>query len=229
MSKKRNRSEPAGSNAATGETRESPAPVSQAAAEPARFPYDRPAASPLEDAGMMGMYLLVTALGMLFAASVVGYWTIRSQHQPWPPPGFPVLPRTLWLSTALILLASVAIQRALSAARRGQQGAMRRALVLSLALGVAFLASQSTAWWQVVGQITQASENAGPYLKLFYVLTGLHAAHVLVGLVTLAVVTGRAFRGRYTSSRHSGIRYSAVYWHFLDAVWCVLFVVVYLI
>ena len=83
-------------------------------------------ATPLEDAGMMGMYLLLAALAMLFAASVVGYWTIRSQHQPWPPPGFPVLPRTLWLSTLLIVSASVAIQRALSAARRGQQGAMRR-------------------------------------------------------------------------------------------------------
>ena len=185
--------------------------------------------SPLEDAGMMGMYLLVTTLAMLFAASVVGYLIIRSHHQPWPPPGFPVLPRTLWVSTLLIVLASVAIQRALSAARRGRQGAMRRGLVLSLALGVAFLASQATAWWQVVNQITAASENIGPYLKLFYVLTGLHAAHVLVGLITLAVVAARAFAGRYTPEQHSGIRYSAVYWHFLDAVWCVLFVVVYLV
>jgi heme/copper-type cytochrome/quinol oxidase subunit 3 len=186
-------------------------------------------ATSLEDAGMMGMYLLLAALAMLFAASLVGYWTIRSQHQPWPPPGFPVLPRTLWLSTLLIVSASVAIQRALSAARRGQQGAMRRDLVISFLLGTAFLASQTTAWWQVVAQITQASENAGPYLKLFYVLTGLHAAHVLVGLATLAVVIARAFGGRYTSDRHAGIRYSAVYWHFLDAVWCVLFVVVYLL
>jgi cytochrome c oxidase subunit III len=185
--------------------------------------------SAIEDAGMMGMYLLIAALGMLFAASVVGYFVIRSQHQPWPPPGFPVLPRTLWLSTLLIVLASVAIQRALSAAHRGQQGPMRSDLVLSLLLGIAFLASQSTAWWQIMSQVTQPSENAGPYLKLFYVLTGLHAAHVLVGLATLAVVTARAFSGRYTADRHSGIRYSAVYWHFLDAVWCVLFVVVYLI
>ena len=68
--------------------------------------------SPLQDAGAMGMYLLVAALGMLFAGSVVGYLTIRSAHQPWPPPGFPVLPRSLWLSTLCILLCSVTIQRA---------------------------------------------------------------------------------------------------------------------
>jgi heme/copper-type cytochrome/quinol oxidase subunit 3 len=192
-------------------------------------PDGRAAPSALGDAGLLGMYLLLVALGMLFAASLVGYWTIRSHHQPWPPPGFPVLPRTLWLSTLLIVLSSVAIQGALRAVRRGQAAALRRRLVLALALGVGFLASQTTVWLQIVGQITAASENAGPYLKLFYVLTGLHAAHVLVGLATLALVTTRAFRGRYTSSQHSGVRYSAVYWHFLDAVWCVLFVAVYLL
>ena len=80
--------------------------------------------SPLQDAGTMGMYLLVAALGMLFAASVVGYLVIRSAHQPWPPPGFPVLPQSLWLSTLCILLCSVTIRRALglsAVAKRGQE------------------------------------------------------------------------------------------------------------
>jgi cytochrome c oxidase subunit III len=184
--------------------------------------------SPLQDAGAMGMYLLVAALGMLFAASVVGYLAIRAAHQPWPPPGFPVLPQSLWLSTLCILLASATIQRALSAVRRGDLPKLRRNLAFTVALGVAFLALQAFAWWQVVRQIQQPSENMGPYLKLFYVLTGLHAAHVLGGLATLAVVTRRAWAGRYSPSYYGGIRYSAIYWHFLDAVWCVLFVVVYL-
>ena len=200
----------------------------------------------------MGMYLLVAALGMLFAASVVGYLVIRSAHQPWPPPGFPVLPQSLWLSTLCILLCSVTMRRALGAVRRGEKGdrsllperpegccaqkapvpffarALCRNLAFTLALGVAFLALQTFAWWQVVRQIQQPSENLGPYLKLFYVLTGLHAAHVLGGLGTLAVVTRRAWAGRYSPSYYPGVRYSAIYWHFLDAVWCVLFVVVYL-
>jgi heme/copper-type cytochrome/quinol oxidase subunit 3 len=208
--------------------------------------------SPLQDAGAMGMYLLIAALGMLFAGSVVGYLAIRSAHQPWPPPGFPVLPRSLWLSTLCILLCSVTIQRALRAVRGGEKRdrsnlcaapegpfrqigpvpffarALRRNLTFTLALGVAFLALQTFAWWQVVRQIQQPSENLGPYLKLFYVLTGLHAAHVLGGLGTLAVVTRRAWAGRYSPTYYPGVRYSAIYWHFLDAVWCVLFVVVYL-
>ena len=119
----------------------------------------------------MGMYLLVAALGMLFAASVVGYLVIRSAHQPWPPPGFPVLPRSLWLSTLCILLCSVTIQRACgpsAAAKKGSgpfAGTARGccaqigpvpffALAITLALGVAFLGLQTFAWWQVVRQIS---------------------------------------------------------------------------
>jgi heme/copper-type cytochrome/quinol oxidase subunit 3 len=180
-----------------------------------------------QEIGAMGMYALIVALGVLFAASVVGYLTIRSAHQPWPPPGFPVLPRTLWLSTLAILAASVAIQRALGAVRRADLRATCRGLVLTLGCGLAFLGLQALAWWQVVRQI-ETSGASGPYVKLFYVLTGLHAVHVLGGLGPLAVVTRRAFAGRYDAQSYAGIQYSAIYWHFLDAVWCVLFVVVYL-
>jgi heme/copper-type cytochrome/quinol oxidase subunit 3 len=176
----------------------------------------------------MGMYALVVALGMLFAASVVGYLAIRSMHQPWPPPGFPVLPRTLWLSTLAIVAASVAIQRAVAAAGRADGSAARRNLLFTLALGLVFLALQSAAWMQVVRQI-EVSGATGPYVKLFYVLTGLHAVHVLGGLGPLALVVRRAMAGPCDARCSAGIRYSAIYWHFLDAVWCVLFAVIYLI
>lgn len=180
-----------------------------------------------EDVGAMGVYLLIASLGMLFAAGIVGYLVIRAAHQPWPPPGFPVLPRTLWLSTLAILLCSATIHRALKRACVGELSAMRRYLAATFFFGVVFLGLQALAWHQVVVQISAPSENAGPYLKLFYVLTGLHAVHVLVGLGTLAWVIRRAFAGAYDASHHPGVRYSALYWHFLDAVWCVLFVVVY--
>jgi cytochrome c oxidase subunit III len=183
----------------------------------------------LEAIGAMGMYMLVIALGMLFAASIVGYLVIRSLHQPWPPPGFPVLPRTLWLSTLVILLASATIHKALSAVRRGELPATSRNLVLTLLLGLAFLGLQAWAWYQIVVQIQIPAEQSGPYLKLFYVLTGLHAVHVVGGLIALLVVARRALAGRYSVAYHPGVRYSAIYWHFLDAVWCVLFIVVYLL
>ncbi len=178
-------------------------------------------------AGTMGMYMLVLSLGVLFAAGMVAYLSIRSGHGPWPPPGMPALPRSLWLSTLAILAVSVAIQRALGAARRGDQPALKRDLALTLALGLAFLTLQSYAWVRVFDQISQSPAGMGQYLKLFYVLTGLHALHVLGGLAPLAAVTGRALAGRYGPQRHAGVRYQAIYWHFLDAVWCVMFAIIY--
>ncbi|MCZ6542722.1 MAG: cytochrome c oxidase subunit 3, partial [Planctomycetota bacterium] len=57
----------------------------------------------------------------------------------------------------------------------------------------------------------------------FYVLTGVHALHVIGGLIPLAAVTIRSFRNRYSSTDHAAVRYCAMYWHFLDGVWIVLF------
>jgi len=185
--------------------------------------------APPPDAGPMGMYFFIVALSMFFAGGMVGYLVIRSTHQPWPPPGFPALPRSLWLSTMAIVACSVAIQRALRAVRSGDLPRMQYNLIVTLVLGVVFLALQIFAWLRIAEQLTLPSEAMGPYVKLFYFLTGLHAVHVLGGLGTLLVVTRRAIAGRYNAQFHPGVRYSAIYWHFLDAVWCVMFTVLYLI
>jgi cytochrome c oxidase subunit 3 len=171
------------------------------------------------------MYMLVLSLSMLFAGAMAAYLLIRSTHQPWPPPGFPSLPRTLWLSTLAIVLSSLTIHRAVKAVDRDDPPALNRALVFTLGLGVTFLALQMLAWWQIVRQLDPAA-GVSQYLKLFYVLSGLHAVHVLGGLGPLAVVTGRALAGRYGCGRSGGVHYSAIYWHFLGAVWCMVFLVV---
>jgi heme/copper-type cytochrome/quinol oxidase subunit 3 len=177
--------------------------------------------------GLMGMYLFVLSLGMLFGASVVAYLVLRSENQPWPPPGFPTLPRSLWLSTAIILLCSIAIHGAMAAVRRDDQPALRRGLLYTLLLGLVFLGSQTYAWAQIVHQLNVANLLASQYVKLFYLLSGLHAVHVLGGLISLGIITRRARAGIYGPENHVGVSCSAIYWHFLDAVWCVLFVVLY--
>ena len=182
-----------------------------------------------QSVGTLGMRLLIVSLTMLFGASLAAYLLVRHQHQPWPPAGFPALPRSLWLSTLIILLVSVTIQGALGAARRGETALLKRDLTLSLLLALGFLAAQWYAWIQVYQQIDAIGAGMAQYAKLFYFLTGLHAAHVLGGLGPLAVVTGRAYAGRYGPACHAGVRYSAMYWHFLDAAWCVVFIAVYLV
>lgn len=189
-------------------------------------PDGRAAPAPL-GVGLLGMKLLVVALSMLFAASIVGYLIIRSRAAAWPPPGMPRLPGTLWVSTLIIVVSSLTMQSAVRAAKADRQGALRTAMLLTTILGVAFLVSQTLNWFVLVAANLTAKTNL--YGFTFYMLTGLHAAHVVGGVIPLAVVTARAWRGRYSAAFHPGVQYCAIYWHFLAAVWVVLFTLLVLV
>ncbi len=173
------------------------------------------------------MAMLLATLGMLFGASLVATLLVRGRASAWPPPGMPPLPSRLWLSTVLIVAASAALAGALRAARRDDLRALRRLLLLSLVLGVAFLASQTASWFTLVAEHVTPARNLWAFT--FFVLTALHAVHVVGGLIPLSTVTVKAFGGRYSAPEHAGVEYTAMYWHFLDAVWLVLFVVLVLL
>jgi len=174
-------------------------------------------------AGLLAMKLFVAALGMLFVTSLIGYVAVRARAPQWPPPGMPPLPDGLWFSTFVLIGCSGAIHLALRAIRRDQRGAAARWLALTFALGVVFLVSQTVGWFGLVERAMTPKSNL--YAFTFFLLTGLHAAHVLGGLIPLGIVTWRTFAQRYDAKSHGGIEYQAVYWHFLDGVWVILFVV----
>jgi len=181
---------------------------------------DRTAPAPLAT-GKLGMKILVLALSMLFAASILGYLVIRFRAPAWPPPGVPHLPGTLWISTLIIVISSVTMQAAVRAVRADRQRGLRIGMLLTTLLGVAFLVSQTVNWFALVAANLTARTNL--YGFTFFMLTGLHAAHVVGGVIPLAIVTAHAFRGRYSSAFRPGVEYCAIYWHFLAAVWLVLF------
>jgi len=170
---------------------------------------------------VLGMAIFLVSLTILFIASTAGYIIVRLRATEWPPPGTPPLPWGLWLSTAVLIGCSVAIHRALLAARQDAQPSLRRSMAAALALGTAFLVVQSVNWAQLVE--AEMTIRASLYAFTFYTLTGLHAVHVIGGLIQLAVVTRRAFSGAYSADSHIGVTLSAMYWHFLDAIWLVLF------
>jgi len=173
--------------------------------------------------GRLGMRLFLASLGMVFAATIAGYLVVRARAETWPPPGVPVLPRTLWVSTVILLASSVTVAAAQRGIGRGEQRTLRAGLALTAALGVAFLVSQTVNWFALVA--AQLTMRTNLYGFTFYLLTGLHALHVLGGLGPLLVVTRRAFAGRYTATAHAGVANIAAYWHFLDIVWLVMFAV----
>ena len=174
-------------------------------------------------AGVLGMWVFLAALTVLFLASIVGYLVVRLKATAWPPPGMPRLPAGLWLATVVLLAGSATIHRAHRAIRFGKRAASTRWLQATLALAVAFLAVQAWNWWGLIRLHLTAASNL--YAFTFFMLTGLHAAHVIGGIALLAVVVARSLRGRYGSDHRAGVTYAAMYWHFLDAIWILLFAV----
>jgi cytochrome c oxidase subunit 3 len=167
------------------------------------------------------MVIFLVSLGVLFAGSLVAYVVVRWRAAGWPPADLPPLPRVLVLSTALILAGSGTVQWALVSARSGRLLRLRIALTATLALGIAFLASQTAGWVQLVG--ARATVRSDLYSWMFYFLTGLHALHVIGGLVPLTVVTVNAYYNRYSALYHTAVRFCTMYWHFLGVVWITLY------
>lgn len=175
-------------------------------------------------AGVFGMWVFIAVVAMVFLATILGYVVVRVDRPPgsdWMPPGTPGLPPALLLSTAVLLVSSWTMQSAVGAARAGRPTKVIASLGTTLALAVLFLGIQVLAWaelWRA-----QATIASGLYAWTFYVLTGLHAVHVLGGLPPMAIALRNARAGRYTPADHAGLVLCAMYWHALDAIWVLLY------
>lgn len=180
-----------------------------------------PTHAPPHGAGWLILGLFLASLGVGFGAILAFYFLMRAQADVWPPPGTPALPPALWLSTAILLASSGTMHRAVLSLRRACLGPFRAWLLATCALAIAFLISQVANWFLAVA--AQLPPGRNMYATTFYLMTGLHGLHVLGGLVPLGWVTHRAFRGAYTPERFQGLKYCAVYWHFVDVVWLVMF------
>jgi cytochrome c oxidase subunit 3 len=174
-------------------------------------------------AGRMGMWLFLVTLAIIFFATLLAYVFVRltpGNAENWPPPDMPGLPRLLAVSTGVLLASSATMHIATVAARRGERAAGPWMLA-TLLLGVGFLVLQVLAWrGAAAAHLTFADHLYG---WTFYVLTILHAVHVVGGLGPMVRTTVQAWRGRYGPGKVEGIVYCGMYWHFLDAVWLVLY------
>jgi cytochrome c oxidase subunit 3 len=178
-----------------------------------------------EATAYIGMVIFLASWAMLFASLFFAYGLVRSHAPEWPPPDLPRLPLLLpGLNTLVAVGASLALERAGRSWRQGRAG-VAGSLVLASALGTAFLALQAAVWtslWRAGLQL-----DGGPYPSAFYALTGLHAAHVLVGLVALAWLAWRAARSGLGPADRTPLRLWTMYWHFVGAVWLILYGAVY--
>jgi cytochrome c oxidase subunit III len=187
-----------------------------------------PSRRPLFDNVRLAMLFLVVGEVIFFAALVSGFFVLRLSAPAWPPPAQPRLPVAVTGVNTLVLLgSSVAMLAASRAGRRGDRARLLRGLGLTAALGALFLAVQGYEWTRLIGfGLTMSS---GAYGATFYTLIGTHAAHVVGALTWLAVTLTGAARGRFAGTLTPGLRACAIYWHFVVALWPVLYVSVYLL
>jgi len=174
----------------------------------------------------LAMFVLFGSLTMLFGASVVGYLITRSQNDVWKTASMPGLPLGLVASTILLGGLSVAMHVALRAVRQNRFDALQRALTVALLVGIAFVVGQAENWRSMYAAAI-ASDARTLYAFTFYMLTGLHALHVLGGFVPLMVVLGKAKRREYSSSNHEGVKLCGQYWDYLGVIWLILISVLY--
>src|SRR5262249_14643446 len=134
-------------------------------------------------------------------------------------------PRILWLNTAVILASSITLETARRLLKREKFLAFNRWILITGILGLGFLSGQFMAWRQFVRQGIYLRTN--PHSSYFYLLTSLHALHLLGGLVALLYVTVRGLRFDFGTRQDAAVQATSIYWHFMDALWVFLFVLLF--
>jgi cytochrome c oxidase subunit 3 len=177
------------------------------------------------DAPTLGMLLFIISEVMIFGAFFTAYFFIRVvTNDPLPAPGTTLPEAVAGINTAILLSSSLTIHWALTGIKRGNRFALKAGMVTTFLLGLTFLTVQINEYIHI-GFAPHDSAQATD----FYALTGLHGAHVFIGLCLLLMVTVRAFRGHYSAERHQGMEVPGIYWHFVDIMWVVVYTTVYVI
>ncbi len=169
----------------------------------------------------LGMYVAMASMTVVFVASLVAYFVTRAHNVVWRTSALPALPTGLLVSSALLVALSGALHSAERAIRDNLYERLKGRLSIALALSVGFLLVQVQNW-RTVALAALGEDQKSLYLFTFYMLTALHALHVLLGIGPLVWVLLRAQRSEYSSSHFEGVRLTKQYWDFLLVVWAVL-------
>ncbi len=183
--------------------------------------------APVEDTrdrtnAALGMAIFIGSWAMAFAVLFISFLILRQRQAVWPPVGvtLPSLPLAV-AATLTLLGSSFALHRSVSALRRGAP--FTSWWTAGLVGGLVFAVLQTWLWADLWAAGT-TTFTGGTYESLFYGLTWFHGLHVLCGLGALFLARIGAATGRYGHQRRAFVVNAAVFWHFVDVVWIVLFI-----
>jgi len=169
------------------------------------------------------LWLSMVSMVMLFAGLTSAY-VVRQAEGEWTQFSFPI---AFFISSGFIIASSISIQWSYNSVKKNELQKSTYGLIITLVLGFAFVFTQFIAWADLIAQDVFFIGN--PSGSFLYVITGLHIAHLVGGIVFLIYVSFRSLQKRYNSENHLDIELCSVYWHFLDGLWVYLVMFLYLI
>jgi len=175
---------------------------------------------------VQGAWLLLISLGVFFVATILLYaiyvWLRMRSGASQVAPFY--LPISFVATTVILIAISTCLHLSVAAVRREARVDLLRYLTLAMVLAVAFFATQG---WGMAWIVSRFADDQSPNRSLYgmtFVLAMLHALHVVGGMIGMGIVFVRAWQGRYDHESYFAIRFSALYWHFLDVVWLLMLV-----
>ncbi len=185
-------------------------------------------ASSRVDARLLGIYIFIASEVMLFGSFFTAYFFARVivPNEKWPPEPFELPVYLALLNTIILMTSSVTMHWALQSIKRNYRAGLIAGLALTFLLGLTFLLIQIREYTR----IGFAPKDLA-FGSTFFGLTGLHGAHVFVGLNLLAYALIRSVRGHYgpEAHKHLGVEIPGIYWHFVDVMWIVVYTTVYVV
>jgi cytochrome c oxidase subunit 3 len=178
------------------------------------------------DAQLLGMLLFIISEIMVFGAFFTAYFFIRVvTGEPWFPFDGHELPVAVaGVNTAILISSSFTLHWAEHSIKKGNRRGLQAGMLATFLLGVTFLFVQINEYVTIGFAPHDFAQGS-----IFYGLTGLHGAHVFIGLLLLLFVTIRAFRGHFSPEEHRGVEIPGIYWHFVDVMWIVVYVSIYIL
>jgi cytochrome c oxidase subunit III len=176
--------------------------------------------------GWWGLMAMIATEAMMFALLFFVNLELRIQADSWPLDGIsgPEL-KVSGLRTALLLGSSIPIHYAVRASERGDHRGVSWGLAIAWLMGALFLVGHVAEWNTTLDEFTPGTNAYG---SAFYTITGLHALHLLVGLVVVGYLWFGSVNRRYSPTHRTGLHNGAIYWHFVDIVWIFVFTLLYL-
>ncbi len=172
-----------------------------------------------------GAWLLLISLGVFFVSTILLYAiyvVLRMSGNHTVAPFY--LPISFIFTTIILIAISTCMSLAVAAVRREAHSDLRRYLVLTMILSLLFFAVQSYGMAVIISRFADDQSPSRSLYGMTFVLAMLHALHVVGGLIALGVVFVRSLHHRYDHESYFAIRFSAMYWHFLDIVWLLMLI-----